>query len=66
MMNVLSGILVVAFGLFLIGLAALIALKPHEFGGRVMPSVVRRMRLFALVAFASGLVVFYGVSRAWQ
>jgi hypothetical protein len=130
MMNVLSGILVVAFGLFLIGLAALIELKPqvaerflrafastarahyaeqalrliaggalvifapslwfadlfklfgwlivvtavallllpwrwhHELGKRVMPSVIRRMRLFALVAFALGMAVFYGASRA--
>jgi hypothetical protein len=128
-MRVLSGILVVAFGMFLIGLAILIAVKPqlaerflrsfassarthyaeqslrlivggamasfapsmwyphvfmllgwmlavtaaallllpwrwhHEFGKRAMPLVIGHMRLFAVGAFALGMLVFYGVSR---
>jgi hypothetical protein len=36
----------------------------HEVGKRVMPLVIRRMKLFALGALALGLFVFYGVSRA--
>jgi hypothetical protein len=129
-MEVLSGMLVVAFGVFLVGLAVLIASRPklaegflrsfassarahyteqalrliagagmvvfapsmwyadlfrifgwlivvttvgllllpwrwhHEVGKRVMPLVIRRMKLFALGALALGLFVFYGVSRA--
>ena len=128
-MRVLTGILVVAFGVFLIGLAVLIADKPqlaerflrsfassarthyaeqslrlivggamasfapsmwyprvfmllgwmlaitaavllllpwrwhHEFGKRAMPLVIGHMRLFAVGAFALGMLVFYGVSR---
>jgi hypothetical protein len=128
-MRVLSGILVVGFGVFLIGLAVLIAVKPqvaerflrsfassarahyaeqslrlivggamaslapslwfphvfmllgwmlaitaaallllpwrwhHEFGKRTMPLVIGHMRLFAVGAFALGVLVFYGVSR---
>jgi hypothetical protein len=128
-MRVLSGILVVGFGVFLIGLAVLIAVTPqvaerflrsfassarthyaeqslrlivggamaslapsmwfphvfmllgwmlaitavallllpfrwhHEFGKRTMPLVIGHMRLFAVGAFALGVLVFYGVSR---
>jgi hypothetical protein len=128
-MRVLSGILVVGFGVFLIGLAVLIAVQPqvaerflrsfassarahyaeqslrlivggamaslapsmwfphvfmllgwmlaitaaallllpwrwhHEFGKRTMPLVIGHMRLFAVGAFALGVLVFYGVSR---
>ena len=128
-MRVLSGILVVAFGVFLVGLAVLIAVKPqlaerflrsfassarthyaeqslrliaggamasfapsmwyphvfmllgwmlaitaavllllpwrwhHEFGKRTMPLVIGHMRLFALGAFALGILVFFGTSR---
>jgi hypothetical protein len=129
MMEVLSGMLVVAFGVFLIGLAVLIAIRPHlaerflwsfarsarahyteqtlrliaggamvifapsmwypdlfrlfgwlivvtavalvllpwrwhyEFGKWAIPLVIRHMKLFALGAFALGILVFYGVSR---
>jgi hypothetical protein len=35
----------------------------HEFGKRAIPSVIRHMKLFALGAFALGMLVFYGVSR---
>jgi hypothetical protein len=129
-MRALSGVVVVAFGVFLTGLAALIAVKPrlaerflrsfassarahyveqslrllaggalavfatsmwyprlfmflgwmmaitaavllilpwrwhHEFARRAMPRVIAHLRLFALGAFALGVLVFYGVSRA--
>ena len=129
MMEVLSGMLVVALGVFLIGLAVLIAIKPqlaervlrsfassarahyveqalrliaggamvifapsmwysdlfkvfgwlivvtavallllpwrwhYELGKWVIPLVIRHMKLFALGAFALGILVFYGVSR---
>jgi hypothetical protein len=129
-MEVLSGVLVVAFGVFLIGLAVLIATKPlvaerflrsfassarahyteqalrlvagggivifapsmwypdlfklfgwlivvtavallllpwrwhHEIGKWAIPLVIRHMQLFAFGAFALGVLVFYGVSRA--
>jgi hypothetical protein len=36
----------------------------HEFGTRVMPLVIRRLRLFALGAAALGAFILYGVSRA--
>jgi hypothetical protein len=128
-MKVLSGILVVAFGVFLTGLSVLIAAKPriaerflrsfassarahyaeqslrlvvggalaifapsmwypylfqllgwmiavtavvllllpwrlhHQFGRWAIPLVVRRMRLFALGAFALGMLILYGASR---
>jgi hypothetical protein len=128
-MRILSGILVVAFGMFLIGLAVLIAVTPqlaerflrsfsssarthyaeqslrlivggamaifapsmwypslflllgwmigvtavallllpwrwhHEFGKLAIPLVIGHMRLFALGAFALGILVFYGASR---
>ena len=128
-MEMLAGMLVVALGVFLIGLAALIAIKPqlaerflrsfassarahyteqalrliagggmvlfapsmwypdvftlfgwlivvtavallilpwrwhHEFGKRAMPLVIRHMKLYALGAFALGILIFYGVSR---
>jgi hypothetical protein len=128
-MKVLSGTLVVAFGVFLVGMALLIAIRPklaetflrsfassarahyteqalrliaggaivifapsmwypdlfklfgslvaatavallllpwrwhHQFGKRAIPLVIRHMRLFALGAFALGMLVFYGVSR---
>lgn len=128
-MKVLSGILVVAFGVFLTGLSVLIAAKPrlaerfvrsfassarvhyaeqslrlivgaamaifspsmwyphlflllgwmiavtavallllpwrwhHEFGKLAIPLVIGHMRLFALGAFALGILVFYGASR---
>jgi hypothetical protein len=35
----------------------------HELGKRVIPLLVRYMKLFALGAFVLGLLVFYGVSR---
>jgi hypothetical protein len=128
-MEVLSGLVVVSFGAFLIGLAVLIGIQPqlaervlrsfassarahyteqtlrliaggaivvfapsmrhpelfrvfgwlvtvtavallllpwrwhHELGKRVIPLLVRYMKLFALGAFVLGLLVFYGVSR---
>jgi hypothetical protein len=36
----------------------------HRFGARVMPVVIRHMRLFALGAFALGAFILYGVSHA--
>ena len=36
----------------------------HKFGARVMPLVIRHMKLFALGASALGAFILYGVSRA--
>jgi hypothetical protein len=128
-MEILSGVVVVAFGVFLIGLAVLIVVKPRlaerfiqsfassaqthyteqtlrliaggamvifapsmwhpdlfklfgslivvtsvallllpwqwhcEMGKRTIPLVIRYIKLFALGAFALGVLVLYGVSR---
>ena len=35
----------------------------HEFGKLAIPLVIGHMRLFALGAFALGMLVFYGASR---
>ena len=36
----------------------------YEFGKWAIPSIVRHKKLFALGAFALGVLIFYGVSRA--
>lgn len=35
----------------------------HEFGKRVLPLVIRYMKLFALGAFGLAVLIFYGASR---
>jgi uncharacterized protein YjeT (DUF2065 family) len=35
----------------------------HKLAKRAIPLVIRHVRLFALGAFALGMLVFYGVSR---
>lgn len=55
------------FGWLLIVPAVALLLLPwqwhHEFGKRVLPLVIRHMKLFALSAFALGIFIIYGVSR---
>jgi uncharacterized protein YjeT (DUF2065 family) len=56
------------FGWLLVVTAVGLLLIPwqwhQEFGTRVMPLVIRRLRLFALGAAALGAFILYGVSRA--
>jgi hypothetical protein len=60
--------LFLAFGSLIIVTAIGLLLIPwqwhHRLGTWVMPSVIRRMRLYALGAAALGAFILYGVSRA--
>lgn len=55
------------FGWLIVITAVALLLLPwrwhHELGKRVMPSVIRHMRLFALGALALGMFIFFGMSR---
>jgi hypothetical protein len=37
----------------------------HRFGERVLPTLVRHMRLYAMGLFAFGALLLYGVFYAW-
>jgi uncharacterized protein YjeT (DUF2065 family) len=55
------------FGWLIVVSSALLLLTPWQwhqaFGARVMPLVIRHMRVFALGAAALGVFILYGMSR---